>query len=366
MEAAFFVWLLVLGIPVLCWGLLYGWAAWRTIHTNTPATVWPDVAVVIAARNEASNLRKFLPHVLQQDYPGKWSVWVVNDHAEDDTTEVIAALSGDYPHLHLIQLPSGLRGKKAALHAGIEACGAASIVVTDADCYPATSQWLRHMVQPLAQGCVGVVGFSPCETKHQGWLAAYQQYEYAVMALLYLSAASLGKPYMAVGRNMAFSREAYNTSGGLSALPDILSGSDDLLLQQLATLGPVGIAPAREAWVYTPPQTNWRSWWRQKRRHLSTGGYYKAAGRWWLGGWMVGLAGYFILLLMIGFQMGWWIVILVHLVRSALQIGIFERWSGKESRLVNYLWLPILDILLVIYVICGIPLLRWKSIQTWK
>src|SRR5665647_359295 len=49
------------------------------------------VSVIICARNEEGNLRKFLPAVLEQDYPD-FEVVVVNDCSEDDSYEVL----GDY------------------------------------------------------------------------------------------------------------------------------------------------------------------------------------------------------------------------------------------------------------------------------
>jgi biofilm PGA synthesis N-glycosyltransferase PgaC len=44
----------------------------------------PPVSIIICARNEAENLKKFLPAVLEQDYPD-YEVIVVNDCSEDNS-----------------------------------------------------------------------------------------------------------------------------------------------------------------------------------------------------------------------------------------------------------------------------------------
>ena len=50
----------------------------------------PAVSVVVAARNEAENLRKCLPALLSQTYPRKLLEFVVvNDRSSDRTAEIL-------------------------------------------------------------------------------------------------------------------------------------------------------------------------------------------------------------------------------------------------------------------------------------
>jgi hopene-associated glycosyltransferase HpnB len=51
---------------------------------------WPDVTVVIPARNEAAMLPAVLPTLLGQDYPGALTVLLVDDCSTDGTAEVAA------------------------------------------------------------------------------------------------------------------------------------------------------------------------------------------------------------------------------------------------------------------------------------
>src|SRR5208282_5323251 len=50
--------------------------------------VWPGVVAVVPARNEAETIGRVVAALVQQDYPGVFSVVVVDDHSEDDTARL--------------------------------------------------------------------------------------------------------------------------------------------------------------------------------------------------------------------------------------------------------------------------------------
>ena len=59
---------------------------------DVPHTIeQPPVSVIICARNESDNLRRFLPLVLEQNYTN-YEVIIVNDGSCDDTEDVIKDL----------------------------------------------------------------------------------------------------------------------------------------------------------------------------------------------------------------------------------------------------------------------------------
>jgi len=72
---------------------------WRT-DVRLPAQAgapdpgrWPSVAAVVPARDEAAILPETLPTLLAQDYPGAFSVVLVDDASTDGTGAVAAALA---------------------------------------------------------------------------------------------------------------------------------------------------------------------------------------------------------------------------------------------------------------------------------
>jgi biofilm PGA synthesis N-glycosyltransferase PgaC len=109
---------------------------------------YPPVSVVICARNEEENLKNFLPLVLQQEYP-QYEVIVVNDCSWDGSQDLLEALQKDHKHLNIREIKEvegREHGKKFALTIGIKAARYETLLLTDADCYPTSSDWITHMI----------------------------------------------------------------------------------------------------------------------------------------------------------------------------------------------------------------------------
>lgn len=101
---------------------------------------WPDVCVVIPARNEEMTIRRTVRSLLKQDYPGSISITVVNDNSDDETAaEAVAAAetAQDQKKIEVIDgrpLEDGWVGKMWAVSQGIKATGACKyLLLTDAD-----------------------------------------------------------------------------------------------------------------------------------------------------------------------------------------------------------------------------------------
>jgi fatty-acyl-CoA synthase len=66
-------------------------------------------SVIIPARNEAENIDRFLPSILEQNYPTElFEVIVINDHSTDETAQRIQNWQSKFPNLHLIELSEHL------------------------------------------------------------------------------------------------------------------------------------------------------------------------------------------------------------------------------------------------------------------
>ena len=48
---------------------------------------WPNVIAIVPARNEAASIAQAVTSLLQQDYPGEFSIILVDDHSEDATAK---------------------------------------------------------------------------------------------------------------------------------------------------------------------------------------------------------------------------------------------------------------------------------------
>jgi hopene-associated glycosyltransferase HpnB len=103
---------------------------------------WPHVVAVVPARNEATTISQAISSITKQDYPGEFSIIVVDDHSEDGTAALAqqaANESGASQRLKIhsaAPLAPGWTGKLWALNEGISATsekGVEFFWFTDAD-----------------------------------------------------------------------------------------------------------------------------------------------------------------------------------------------------------------------------------------
>jgi hopene-associated glycosyltransferase HpnB len=145
----------VLGIITLgIWLHLFfgrGWF-WRVRKQDADRTAdekqskWPSVVVVVPARNEAETIGRAVAGLVKQDYPGAFSVVVVDDHSEDATAGVaqqVADESGAGERLRIVSasaLEAGWTGKLWALNEGVSIENAADSGAPGAGEQAATSE----------------------------------------------------------------------------------------------------------------------------------------------------------------------------------------------------------------------------------
>lgn len=237
------------------------------------------VSIIICAKNEAENLKELLPLMLEQTYPS-FEVIVVNDSSEDDSDLVLAGIKNKYPALYYTTIPKDRKfshGKKLALTIGVKAANNEHLVLTDADCRPASDQWLHNMAQGFAEPQKEIVlGFGGYE-KRRGLLNLLVRYDAFFTAIQYLGFALSGKPYMGVGRNLAYTKSLFVNNGGVKKHAHLLSGDDDLFIQDRATKQNTSVIIQAASHTISHAPTTFSEWWQQKSRHLSTNRYYKAS-----------------------------------------------------------------------------------------
>lgn len=232
-----------------------------------------SISVIICARNEAQNLKKNLPLILEQDYANPFEVIVVNDASTDETIEVLQSFQKNYPHLKIINiLEKKIKGKKGALAAGIEAAQFDWILVTDADCYPLSKNWVNDMINGANVKDIGLA-YAPYK-KRDGFLNKFIRFETVWTATQYMGFALAGEPYMGVGRNMIYKKKLYYEVGGFEKHQHIASGDDDLFINSAISKKNFKIILTPSTFMYSEPKTQWKAYFTQKNRHVSTATSY--------------------------------------------------------------------------------------------
>jgi hopene-associated glycosyltransferase HpnB len=135
--------------------LLARGAFWRCGERDdsVPAglTVWPRVAAIVPARNEADCIGDSIGSLLRQDYAGRWAVVLVDDDSADSTADIAHAAAQGDDRLRVVRgrgLPAGWTGKLWALKQGIDAAMNVQeppdyLLLTDADIVHSTDSLSR-------------------------------------------------------------------------------------------------------------------------------------------------------------------------------------------------------------------------------
>ncbi len=237
----------------------------------------PPVSIIIAARNAVLKLEDHLPQWLNQDYP-EYEVVIIDDRSGDETAYFLVKTAEREPLLKYVLLdPEVIKngGKKLALTLGFKKAKYNHFLLTDADCVPNSDQWLKSMASGFTHKKDIVLGVSPVKTK-KNFLGRLVQFENLLTALQYLGMASKGKPYMGVGRNLAYTRSVYDGVGGFSKHHHLPAGDDDLFVQEAATNSNTTICISEGSYVNTIGPKNWKEYWQQKMRHLWIGKQYRS------------------------------------------------------------------------------------------
>jgi len=168
------------------------------------------------------------------------------------------------------------------LSIGIKSASYEILLFTDADCVPASNQWLLRMAANFTEGTEIVLGYG-AYSKSKSLLNLLIRFDTTRIAMNYLGFARAGMPYMGVGRNMAYRKSLFYRQNGFISHYRIQSGDDDLFINKAATGRNTRIEIQVEALTISKPKTSLDQWIRQKRRHLQTGSYYKPVHKFVLG-----------------------------------------------------------------------------------
>jgi hopene-associated glycosyltransferase HpnB len=112
-----------------------GWF-WRVLRVDADRMAsealqkWPSVVAIVPARNEAETIGKVVTGLAQQNYPGAFSIVVVDDHSEDETWDIASQIAGETSAARRVRLvrasdlPTQWTGKLWALNEGVNSPGA--------------------------------------------------------------------------------------------------------------------------------------------------------------------------------------------------------------------------------------------------
>lgn len=316
----------------------------KTTQNNDP------VSVIICARNEAENLRSNLKAFLDQNY-SNFEIIVVNDASTDETLSVLQFFKKSYDSLILIDIKPSFNysgNKKNAITKAIDVATHQNLLFTDADCKPVSSNWITEMTSQLSDQKKIILGYGAYKNIKEDFINKLIRFETLLTAVQYFSYAKIGLPYMGVGRNLTYKKEVFFNANGFTGHSQIRSGDDDLLINQMADKKNTAICFSNDSFTISEPKKTFVSWFRQKRRHITTASHYKPIHQFLLGLFYVSQFLFWLLaIILLAFSFNWLIVTIFLTIRLIIQYIILGKSAQKLNENSLFWIFPVLDFALV-------------------
>ncbi|MBI3233243.1 MAG: glycosyltransferase [Bacteroidetes bacterium] len=193
----------------------------------------PEIAILIAARNEESNIGSCIESIKKLVYPkDKLHIYIGNDQSTDNTLEVaLKAIDNDSRfHIYTIEENIGLAKGKANVLAQLARKSTSEyIFITDADIL-VNPQWVKTLLQYFDDKTDLVSGSTLIND------GSWQDLDWRYFTMVLQAMANCGIGCTAVGNNMAIRRSTYEKLGGYENIPFSIV-EDYALFQQVKNNG---------------------------------------------------------------------------------------------------------------------------------
>lgn len=248
-------------------------AVWNKKSFNSRQAQFRDeifISVIIAGRNEGSNLKKCINSILANDYPPSlFEVIYIDDHSDDNSLielETIKAENFSFLELKNYLSEEKLNSfKKMAISVGIKKARGKIILLTDADTI-AGKKWIKSHADIYENDnkvklCTGPVVFHG----NHSFIGQFQYYDLLATMGFTNGGISEKRYFMANGANMSFLKEIYD-AGSLRS--EYASGDDMFFVQNTAAKFPdsVRFIKSTDATILTYPENTYRSFLNQRLR----------------------------------------------------------------------------------------------------
>lgn len=333
-----------------------------------PVSQTHPVSVIICARDEAANLVKNLPGALVQQYRTTHEVIVVDDNSFDDSKYLLEEFQKKFRQLNVVELKQEAKlipGKKYPLSVGIKTAKYEIVLLTDADCVPASEYWIDKMQAAYDDDTEILLGYG-AYYKKPGLLNKLVRWETVHTAMQYFSYALAGMAYMGVGRNLSYKKTIFYRHKGFSSHNKIPSGDDDLFINMAATGSNTKINIDKESFTLSEPAKTWSQWVKQKNRHYSTGKYYKAKHKFLLGSYSLTHFLFYPSFVAAMIFFSWQLALIVFGIRFLLQATIFYSVTKKLDEKDLFASFFFFDIWMFFYYLIFSTALLKKPKTQWK
>lgn len=236
---------------------------WRRKEEKKGGDNLQPVSIIIASHDDAMQLEKHLPSILQQEYPVQYEVIVVIEKGDHEVEEVLQRIQHNHAqqageaHLYVTYIPETSRymsRRKLAITLGVKAAKNEWLLLTDSDCEPASPRWLASMARNCADGKSLVLGYA----SYADETSSFKRYD-RFYHFCYLLRECRGQAYRTNCPNLMFRKSQFMEQEGYLGNLNLVRGEYDFLVNKYAETGNATMETSPEAWVIQDAPTD-RSW----------------------------------------------------------------------------------------------------------
>ena len=223
----------------------------------------PSVSIIIASHDDAKQLEKHLPSLLQQDYPVQYEVIVVTEQGDHEVDGVLKRIQHTHEqqssnaHLYVTYIPETSRymsRRKLAITLGVKAAKNEWLLLTDSDCEPASNHWLAKMARNCEDTKTLIVGYACLESN----TPAFNRYQ-RLFNFAYLARECRKLAYRTNCPNLMFRKSQFMNDEGYLGNLNLVRGEYDFIVNKFSQSGSTAVEMSPEAWIVQDEPTC-RSW----------------------------------------------------------------------------------------------------------
>lgn len=347
LNIIFFVFIAVVVVQLVYYLIIFGKFAFAQPQEITPKRI--PVSVIVCAKNEAEKVKVFVPLLAEQDYPD-FEIVLIDDASSDETLDLFEAFEKQYSNVRLVKVANNEAfwgNKKYALTLGIKAARKDYLLFTDADCYPATKDWITNMTSRFTMNRTIVLGYGAYEKVKKSFLNKIIRFDNMLTATQHFAWAKVGSPFSGEGRNLAYKKDEFFKVNGYIDHMSIRMGEDALFLNQAATKKNVTVCYTPESFTYSEPKKTFGAWRKQKRRQVFIAKFFRPLDIFQLRLFFLSQLLFIVLaIVLFALQYNWMFmgpVVVIRYLGSWLTMG-YSAAKLKEKDTVY--WYPVIEIIL--------------------
>jgi cellulose synthase/poly-beta-1,6-N-acetylglucosamine synthase-like glycosyltransferase len=232
-------------------------------------------SIIIAVRNEEKNLPELLRSIENQIYPVQnFEIIFIDDHSTDHSPDLLQQFATQHKNTSVLSLPSNEEGKKSAIRYGVEHAKGDLILTIDADCRM-KPEWLGTIVSFQQTTKAGFIIAPVAYLFNNSLFEKILALEFASLIASGASMASISRPILCNGANMAFLKSFYPTDKKIMEM-NSPSGDDIffLLYVKKTMRDRIYFLKSFQSIVFTNPPSGFNDFVNQRKRWYNKSIHY--------------------------------------------------------------------------------------------